>query len=91
MRGSGGPWPGGGVCKKTEINKTKYLYNYVDTEIYIIERQLEGDSRKEFSVSEVSCCSVAKSCLSLCDPVSYSTPGFSVPHCLLEFAQVHVH
>ena len=27
------------------------------------------------------CCSVAKSCLTLCDPVDYSTPGFPVlPH-----------
>ena len=37
-----------------------------------------------------SCCSVAKSCLTLCDPVDYSKPGSSV-HCLPEFAQIHVH
>ena len=29
--------------------------------------------------------------LSLCDPMDCSTPGFSVPHHLQEFAQVHVH
>ena len=34
------------------------------------------------------CCSVAKSCPALCDPVDYSTPAL---HCLLEFAQTHVH
>ena len=28
---------------------------------------------------------------SLCDPVDGSTPGFPVFHCLLEFAQIHVH
>ena len=37
------------------------------------------------------CCSVAKSCLTLCDPMDYSTPGFSVLHYFLEFAQIHVH
>jgi len=37
------------------------------------------------------CCCVAKSCLTLCDPMNYSTPGFSVLHCLPEFAQTHLH
>ena len=36
------------------------------------------------------CCSVAKSCLTLCHPMGYSMPGFPVPHYLLEFAQTHV-
>ena len=27
----------------------------------------------------------------LCDPMDCSTPGFPVPHCLLEFAQTHLH
>ena len=35
-------------------------------------------------------CSVAKSCLTLCNPVDCSTPGFPVLHCLPEFAQTHV-
>ena len=37
------------------------------------------------------CCSVAKSCLTLCDPLDYSIGRLPVPHYLLEFAQVHVH
>ena len=37
------------------------------------------------------CCSVSKSCPTLCDPTDCSTPGFPVPHYLLEFAQAHVH
>ena len=37
------------------------------------------------------CCSVAKSFLTLCNPMDYSTPNFPVLHCLLEFAQSHVH
>ena len=44
---------------------------------------------KKFSLP--SCCLVAKLCLTLCDPMSCSTPGFRVLHCLLEFAQTHVH
>ena len=35
------------------------------------------------------CCSVIKSCPTLCNPMAYSTPGFSVLHYLLEFAQTH--
>ena len=35
--------------------------------------------------------SVAQSCLTLCDPKDYSTPGLPVHHQLLEFTQTHVH
>ena len=37
------------------------------------------------------CCSVTKSCLTLCDLMNYSTPCFSVHNYLPEFAQTHVH
>ena len=36
-------------------------------------------------------CSVAQSCLTLCDPMDCSTPGLPVHHQLLEFTQIHVH
>ena len=35
--------------------------------------------------------SVAQSCLTLCDPVDCSTPGFPVHHQLPELIQTHVH
>ena len=35
--------------------------------------------------------SVTQSCLTLCDPMDCSTPGFPVYHQLPEFAQTHVH
>ena len=38
-----------------------------------------------------SCCSVAKSCLILCDLMNCNTPGSSVVCYLPEFAQIHVH
>ena len=37
------------------------------------------------------CCSVAQSCLTLCNPMDCSTPGLPVLHYLMEFAQTHVH
>ena len=37
------------------------------------------------------CFSVAKSCLTLCNAMNCSMPGFPVLHCLPEFAQTHVH
>ena len=36
-------------------------------------------------------CSVPKSCLTLCDPMDCSMPGFPVLHYLPEFAQTHDH
>ena len=37
------------------------------------------------------CCSVAKSCLTLCDRMKRSMPGFPVLHYLPELPQTHVH
>ena len=37
------------------------------------------------------CCSVAKLCPTLCNPMNCSTPGFPALQYLLEFAQTHVH
>ena len=37
------------------------------------------------------CCSVAQSCLTLCDLVGCSTPGFPVHHYVPQLAQTHVH
>ena len=37
------------------------------------------------------CCSVAKSCPTLCDPMDCSTPGIPVPHYLPQLAKTHVH
>ena len=37
------------------------------------------------------CCSVAKFCPTLCNPMDCSMPGFPVPHHLPELVQIHVH
>ena len=41
--------------------------------------------------SHCCCCSGAKSCPTLWDPMDCSMSGFPVLHCLPEFAQTHVH
>ena len=43
------------------------------------------------TLKSLRCCSVTKSYLTLCDPMSCSLPGFPVLHYLLELAQTHVH
>ena len=43
------------------------------------------------SIPIYSCCSVTKSCLILCGPMDWSTPGFPIPQYLPEFAQTSVH
>ena len=49
--------------------------------------------RKDRQVLLFPCCcrSVAQSCLTVCDPMNCSMPGFSVLHHLQEFAQTPVH
>ena len=37
------------------------------------------------------CCSVPKSCPTLCEPMDFSTPRLPVLHYFLRFAQTHVH
>ena len=47
-------------------------------------------SKKQHEVSDM-CCSVTKSCLTLCDLMDCSTPGSPVHRQLPQFAQAHVH
>ena len=57
------------------------LDSFVDNEAYAI-------SSKEFlSISPL----VAQSCLTLCDPMNCSMPGFPVHHQLSELTHTHVH
>ena len=43
------------------------------------------------TINILSVSSAAQSCLTLCDPMDYNTPGLPVHHQLLEFTQSHVH
>ena len=51
---------------------------------------LKGKRSKKEGIS-CCCCSVAQLCLTLCNPMDCSTPGFPVLHYLPELAQTHVH
>ena len=56
-----------------------------------IKLDLGRDRRKQLVLFKLSCCcSVSKSCLTLCNPMYCSRPGCPVLHSLLEFAQTHV-
>ena len=48
-------------------------------------------SRERSWVWNCCCCSVAKSCPTLCDSLDCSTPGSSILYYLLKFPQVYVH
>ena len=53
------------------------------------QTQLKRFRTHAYTVLQFS--SVAQSCLTLCNPMDCSTPGFPVHHQLLELAQIHVH
>ena len=50
-----------------------------------------GDISPPRNPPELWCCSVAKTRPTLWDHMNCSMPGFPVLHCLLEFAQTHLH
>jgi len=50
-----------------------------------------GGGKGEMLVRSTVSVPVTKLYLTLCDLMDYSTPGFPVLHCLLEFAQIHAH
>ena len=49
------------------------------------------DTKVYLSLSLVQFSSVAQSCLTFCDPMDCSMPGFPVHHQLLKLAQTHAH
>ena len=57
----------------------------------ISREQLSHPLVASFPLLNSTICSVAKSCLTFCDPMDCSMPGFPVLHHLPEPAQTHVH
>ena len=66
---------------------SKHLFS-TSTTLFIPLKQVHLYPFSRFHVA-VIVCSVAKSCPTLRNPIDCSTPGFSIPHHLPEFAQVH--
>ena len=75
-----------------------HRYNYIkcnnhllNTAVHSVEKAKLTESQLKGSVLTFYCCSVAKLCPALCNPVNCSMLGFPVLHYLLEFARNHVH
>ena len=67
------------TCIHTYIyTHTQNTHTYIYAHIYIMHMY-------------AYCCLLARSCLTLCDPMDYSKPGFPVLFHLPEFAQTHVY
>ena len=78
------PWEEENYCRKPERNM---IYSFYSTWL----STNHGACTVPDNSGYCFCCLVAKSCLTLWDPMDCSTPGFPILHYLLEFAQTHVH
>ena len=93
--GSGKGWEG---CNKQSEARTYMPWQVKECEDGIETKGIQRDcmpgslgKNDGIITGREGCCSVAKLCPTLCDPMICSTPGFSVLHYLPEFAQTHVH
>ena len=71
------------------ISSSVYYLNRIQANILGLKRCTPLLDTGTFITVQFS--SVAQSCLTLCNPMDHSTPGFPVHHQLLEFTQTHVH
>ena len=62
----------------------------------VLKKLADSELVKSTLMSSIGCItvrfsSVAQPCLTLCDPMDYSMPGFPVHHQFPEVAQTHIH
>ena len=76
------------VNKVRESHKTKLTFLEVEYGSVCICIQCERSKIVEWDLCH---CSVTQSCLTLCEPMDCSIPGFPVLYHLPELAQTHVH
>ena len=72
-----------GINQWVKTTKVTVMYDCVN---YILQCNTTAPKLRGFQFS-----SVAQLCLTLCDPMNCSTPGFPVHRQLLESTQTHVH
>ena len=73
---------------RSHTHKLRYIYTY----IYIhMQMKVQEIHCMYLLMHHCYCCSVTKSCLTLCDPMNCSTRSFPVLHHLPECAQTHAH
>ena len=75
------------VLLTQDIKYCSNIFHDYDTRILSLGDFLQ----KLMLVATDCCCSVAKSCLTLCDPMDCRMPVSSVFHYLPEFARFHIH
>ena len=85
--GQGTEIPHAGVAKLKKKKKRILKWSLVPVSYYLCGQV----SFNDFIYVFFCCCSVIKSCLTLCNPMDCSAPGLPVPYYLPEFAQAHVH
>ena len=68
-----------------------YMYIYIYIYIYSSAHNVQSSLHVPIPVQSDWNVSYSSSCLTLCDPMDCSMPGFPVHHQLLELAQTHVH
>ena len=73
-----------------QINNKVLLYSTGNSTQYL-EIIYNGKESEKEHIYIYSGCSVAKSCLTLCNAMNCSMQGFPVLHYLLEFAQTPIH
>ena len=71
--------------QKSLLMKVKEESEKADLKLNIQRTEIHGIQSHQFSQFR------HQSCLTLCDPMNHSTPGFPVHHQLPEFTQTHVH
>ena len=78
-------------CHEDEL-RVKVLHKL--TKFFQVNRIRSGNGRLAILMIKLihsCCCSVAKLCLTLCDPMDCNTPAFPILHHLREFVQTHIH
>ena len=90
--------PNNGLNFENYASKNSYMFIFLPILycFFFKESILEVESMNQriwtyFKFLKLSCCSFANSCLTLCDLMDYSTPGFLVHHHLPQVAQTYVH
>ena len=76
-------------CQILTQNYLPSLRFYLRTPIFIFSNVIVRPNFLNYSLP--CCCSVTQSCMTFCDSMDYSTPGFPILHYFLELAQTHVH
>ena len=75
-----------------QIERYSYYFFYFSTMVSIsLRAEKYTYTHPHVDTHNTGCCSVAKSCLTLCNPMNCSTPGFLGLSYLPELAQTHSH